>query len=207
VQLAALKNNSNNPRVREAQAEILSLKNTGLAVTVDIGDPSNVHPKNKEPLGDRLSRIALANVYAKKIEFSGPVYASMKVEGDAVRLSFTHANGLTTHYPDGLYAHVSAPDPTTNKIAAEIPASNDGPLQGFQIAGADGKYVDAQATIDGNTVVVRGTGVSTPVSVRYAWDNYPYGANLYNSAGLPAVPFRTNKSDDAPTTAAQAKAQ
>ena len=197
VQLAALKNNSNNPRVREQQAEILSVKNTGLAVAVDIGDPANVHPKNKEALCDRLSRIALANVYGKKMEFSGPVYASMKVEGDAIRITFTHAQGLTTHYPSGLYAHVSAPDPTTGKVAAEIPAANDGPLKWFQIAGADGKYVDAQATIDGSSVVVKSADVSAPVSVRYAWDNYPYGANLYNAAGLPAAPFRTNKMDDA----------
>jgi sialate O-acetylesterase len=196
VQLAALKNNSNSPRVREAQAEILSLKNTGLAVAVDIGDPANVHPKNKEALCDRLSRIALANVYGKKMEFSGPVYAGMKVEGDAIRINFSHAQGLTTHYPDGLYTHVSAPDPATGKVAAEIPAANDGPLKWFQIAGADGKYVDAQATIDGSAVVVRSPDVSAPVSVRYAWDNYPYGANLYNAAGLPAVPFRTNKMDD-----------
>jgi sialate O-acetylesterase len=204
VQLAALKNNSNNPRVREQQAEILSLPNTGLAVTIDIGDSANVHPKNKEPLCDRLSRIALANVYGKKMEFSGPVYLGMKVEGDAIRISFAHADGLTTHYPEGLYAHVSEPG-TTN--TAEIPAANDGPLKWFQIARADGKYVDAQATIDGNTVVVRSPDVSAPVSARYAWDNYPYGANLYNSAGLPAVPFRTNKMDDAPAAAARPKAQ
>jgi sialate O-acetylesterase len=196
VQLAALKNNSNNPRVREAQAEILSLKNTGLAVAVDIGDPANVHPKNKEALCDRLSRIALANVYGKKMEFSGPVYAGMKVEGDAIRVSFSHAQGLTTHYPAGLYDHVSAPD-AAGKVAAEIPASNDGPLKWFQVAGADGKYVDAQATIDGSSVVVKSPDVAAPVSVRYAWDNYPYGANLYNAAGLPAAPFRTNKLDDA----------
>ena len=207
VQLAALKNNSNNPRVREQQAEILALPNTGLAVTVDIGDSANVHPKNKEPLGDRLSRIALANMYGRKMEFSGPVYASMKVEGDAIRINFTHADGLTTHYPDGLYAHVSEPNPSTNAPVAEIPASNDGPLKWLQIAGANGKYVDAQATIDGNAVVVRSPDVPVPVSVRYAWDNYPYGANLYNSAGLPAVPFRTNKMDDAPAAAAQPKAQ
>jgi sialate O-acetylesterase len=200
VQLAALKNNSNNPRVREAQAEILSAKNTGLAVTVDIGDPANVHPKNKEPLCDRLSRIALANVYGRKMEFSGPVYAGMKVEGDAVRISFTHAQGLTTHYPEGLYAHVSAQD-ASGKVAAEIPAANDGPLKWFQIAGADGNYVDATATIEGSAVVVRSPEVTAPVSVRYAWDNYPYGANLYNAAGLPAVPFRTSKSDEAATVA------
>lgn len=204
VQLAALKNNSNNPRVREQQAEILSLPNTGLAVTIDIGDSANVHPKNKEPLCDRLSRIALANVYGKKMEFSGPVYSGMKVEADAIRISFTHADGLTTHYPEGLYAHVSEPG-TTN--TAEIPAENDGPLKWFQIAGADGKYVDAQATIDGNTVVVRSPDVPAPVSVRYAWDNYPYGANLYNSAGLPAAPFRTNKLDDSAATGSGLKPQ
>jgi sialate O-acetylesterase len=194
VQLAALKNNSNNPRVREQQAEILSVKNAGLAVAVDIGDSANVHPKNKEALCDRLSRIALANVYGKKMEFSGPVYSGMKVEGNAIRLTFTHAAGLTTHYPEGLYAHVSSPPNPAS--TAEVPAANDGPLKWFQIAGADGKYVDAQASIDGNTVVVRSADVSAPVSVRYAWDNYPYGANLYNSAGLPAVPFRTNKMDE-----------
>jgi sialate O-acetylesterase len=200
VQLAALKNNSNNPRVREAQAEILSVKNTGLAVAVDIGDPGNVHPKNKEALCDRLSRIALANVYGKKMEFSGPVYAGMKVEGDSIRLTFTHAQGLTTHYPAGLYDHVSAPD-ATGKVAAEIPATNDGPLKWFQIAGADGKYFDGTATISGSSVVVKSPDVPAPVSVRYAWDSYPYGANLYNAAGLPAAPFRTNRMDDAATMA------
>jgi sialate O-acetylesterase len=206
VQLAALKNNSNNPRVREQQAAILSVPNTGLAVTVDIGDSANVHPKNKEALCDRLSRIALANVYGKKMEFSGPVYAGMKVEGDAIRISFTHADGLTTHYPGGLYAHVSAPPNPAS--TAEVPAANDGPLKWFQIAGADGKYIDAQATIDGKTVVVRSPDVAAPTEVRYAWDNYPYGANLYNSAGLPAVPFRTNIMDEpAPTTPAPPRAQ
>jgi sialate O-acetylesterase len=194
VQLGPLKNNSNNPRVREQQADILSVPNTGLAVSIDVGDSANVHPKNKEAQSDRLSRIALANVYGKKMEFSGPMYAGMKVEGNAIRISFTHAQGLTTHYPDGLYAHVSSPPnpPST----AEVPASNDGPLKWFQIAGADGKYVDAQATIDGSTVVVRSPDVPAPTEVRYAWDNYPYGANLYNSAGLPAAPFRTNRMDE-----------
>jgi sialate O-acetylesterase len=203
VQLAPLKNNSNNPRVREAQAEILSLPNTGLAVTIDIGDPANVHPKNKEPLCDRLSRIALATVYGKKMEYSGPVYASMKVEGDSVRVSFTHAAGLTTHYPAGLYTHVSGPSATGVTPSVPIPPE-DGPLKWFQIAGADGKYVDADATISGSSVIVKSATVSAPVSVRYAWDNYPLGANLYNAAGLPAAPFRTNKMDDA---AASAKTQ
>lgn len=195
VQLAALKNNSNNPRVREAQAEILAVPNTGLAVTIDIGDPANVHPKNKEPLADRLSRIALAQVYGRKMEYSGPVYAGMKVEGDAVRISFTHALGLTTHYPDALYAHLAGPSATGVTPSVPLPPQ-DGPLKWFQVAGADGKYVDADATISGSSVVVRSASVPAPVSVRYAWDNYPLGANLYNSAGLPAVPFRTNKMDE-----------
>jgi len=168
VQLAALKNVSNNPMVREQQAKILSLANTGMAVTIDIGDPDNVHPKNKEPLGDRLTKIALANVYGRKEEFSGPVFASMKMDGGAVRIRFTHAGGLT---------------------------AKDGPLKWFQIAGADQKFVDAEAKIEGDTVVVRSQQVSAPVAVRYAWDNYPEGANLYNAAGLPAAPFRTDTWD------------
>jgi sialate O-acetylesterase len=170
--------------------------NAALAVTVDIGDPGNVHPKNKEPLADRLSRIALANVYGRKMEYSGPVYASMKVEGDAIRISFTHAQGLTTHYPVDLYAHAITPAYAAPGAAPLPIPPNDGPLKWFQIAGADGKFVDAQATIDGSTVVVRSPDVPAPVEVRYAWDNYPLGANLYNAAGLPAVPFRTNKMDE-----------
>jgi sialate O-acetylesterase len=169
VQLAALKNVSNNPVVRESQSAILSLPNTGMAVTIDIGDPDNVHPKNKEPLGDRLTRIALANTYGRKIEYSGPVYESMKIEGNAIRLKFSHVDG-------GLVA-------------------KDGPLKWFQIAGADQNFVDAGAAIDGDTIVVRSAQVPAPVAVRYAWADYPEGCNLYNSAGLPAAPFRTDQWD------------
>jgi sialate O-acetylesterase len=169
VQLPALKNVSNNPMVRESQSAILSLPNTGMAVTIDIGDPDNVHPKNKEPLGDRLTLIALANNYGHKVEFSGPVYDSMTIEGGAIRLKFSHVDG-------GLVA-------------------KGGPLKWFQIAGADQKFVDADATIDGDSVVVSSANVSAPVAVRYAWDNYPDGCNLYNAAGLPAAPFRTDRWD------------
>jgi sialate O-acetylesterase len=169
VQLAALKNVSNNPMVREQQAALLSLPNTGMAATIDIGDPDNVHPKNKEPLGDRLSRIALANTYGRKIEYSGPVYDSMKIEGNAIRLKFTHEGA-------GLVA-------------------KGGPLRWFQIAGADQNFVDAEARIDGDTVVVHSDKVNDPVAVRYAWDDYPEGCNLYNMAGLPAAPFRTDRWD------------
>jgi sialate O-acetylesterase len=168
VQLAPLKNASNNPMVREAQAKILSLPKTGLAITIDIGDPTNVHPKNKEPLGHRLTDIALANVYGKKMEFAGPMFASLKIEGSTARVKFTHAAGLT---------------------------AKDGPLKWFQIASADGKFVDADAKIEGDAVLVSSAAVPAPTAVRYAWDNYPDGANLYNGAGLPAAPFRTDSSD------------
>jgi sialate O-acetylesterase len=176
VQLPALKNVSNNPMVRESQAKILSLPNSGLAVTIDAGDPDNVHPKNKEPVGERLALIALANAYGRKLEYSGPRYSAMKVEGDTIRLRFTHVDG-------GLVA-------------------KDGPLKWFQIAGVDGQFVDADATIDGDSIVVKSAGVPAPVAVRYAWSNYPIGCNLYNAAGLPAAPFRTD-SWDALTAIAQ----
>jgi len=108
-QLAALQNNSNNPQVREWQAGALNLPKTAMAVTIDIGDEKNVHPKDKQDVGDRLTRIALAKVYGRKIEYSGPVYESMKIEGNAVRLKFSHPGG-------GLIA-------------------KNGPLQTFEIAG------------------------------------------------------------------------
>jgi sialate O-acetylesterase len=168
VQLPALGNVSNNPMVREQQAEILSLPKTGLAVTIDIGDPKDVHPHNKAPLGERLTKIAMANVYGRKIEYSGPIYQSMKAEGDSIRITFSHAAGLT---------------------------AKDGPLKWFQIAGEDRKFVDAEARIEGGSVVVRAAGISKPAAVRYAWDNYPEGCNLYNGADLPAMPFRTDRWD------------
>ena len=169
VQLPALKNVSNNPAEREQQAKILDLPNTGLAVTIDIGDPNNVHPKNKAPLGERLTKIALAKAYGQKLEYSGPQYAGFDVTGDSVRVRFTHVDG-------GLMA-------------------KDGPLQWFEIAGEDKVFVPAEATIEGGTIVVHSKDVAKPVAVRYAWDNYPFGCNLYNQAGLPAAPFRTDDWD------------
>lgn len=165
-QLAALENNSNNPQVREWQAEALKLPATGMVVTIDVGDRKDVHPHDKAPVGDRLARIALANVYGRKIEFSGPHYESCKVENGAMRLNFSHLGG-------GLVA-------------------KDGPLKTFEIAGADEKYVPAEAVIEGKTIVVQSAAVPAPVAARYAWANYPDGCNLYNAAGLPAAPFRTD---------------
>jgi sialate O-acetylesterase len=177
VQLPALKNVSNNPLVRDGQAKLLTVPNTYMAVTIDIGDPDNVHPKNKEPLGDRLTDIALAKAYRRNIIYSGPVYETMRVEGSTLHLKFSQIGG-------GLVA-------------------KDGPLKWFQVAGADQKFVDADAKIVGKTVVLSSPQVSAPVAARYAWDNYPFGSNLYNAAGLPAAPFRTDQWDAMPPIAAQ----
>jgi len=166
VQLAALDNNSNKPEVREAQAQVLAIPNTAMAVTIDIGDKANVHPKDKQDLGDRLARIARANVYGEKIEPSGPLYQSMQVEGSTVRITFSHVGG-------GLVA-------------------KGGDLKTFEIAGKDGKFVPASATIDKETVVVSSPDVAVPTAVRYAWNRWPEGCNLYNADGLPAAPFRTD---------------
>lgn len=169
VQLAGQDADSNNPLVREAQATILKLPHTGMAVTTDIGERKNVHPKNKQDVGDRLARIALAQVYGRDLEYSGPVYEAMQVEGDKIRLKFSHLGG-------GLVAR-------------------GGPLKWFTIAGADGKFVPADATIDGDTVLVHSDAVPAPTAVRYAWVNYPEGCNLFNAAGLPAPQFRTDAPD------------
>ena len=177
VQLPALGNVSNNPLIREGQAQLASLPNAAVAVTIDIGDPKDVHPHNKEPQGDRLTRIALANAYGRKIEASGPEYQSMQFENGAMRIKFTHVAG-------GL-------------------AAKDGPLKWFQIAGSDQKFVTADAKIEGDSVVVSSPQVVDPAAVRYAWDNYPEGCNLYNSEGLPAAPFRTDRWDAMPPIAAQ----
>jgi sialate O-acetylesterase len=167
VQLPGQEAASNSPWVREAQATVLSLPNTGMAVITDIGEAHNVHPKNKQDVGDRLSRIALANVYGLKMEFSGPAYESMQVEGGAIRVKFSHLGG-------GLVARGGEP------------------LKWFEIAGADKKFVPAVAKIDGDTVVVSSPDVAAPVAVRYAWVNFPDGCNLFNAAGLPAAQFRTD---------------
>jgi sialate O-acetylesterase len=256
VQLPALKNVSNNPLVREQQAEILSLPNTAIAVTVDIGDPANVHPKNKEPLGHRLELLALADAYGRKnIESSGPVYSSMKVKGNAIQINFTHATGLKSAPTPNQLAGLTWPDAPARPAAPPVPPPttannnmpntgtptpaatagapaargprgprNQGPpppvevsappdpavladasahLRGFQIAGADQNFVDADAKIVGDSVVVSSPQVASPVAVRYAWDNYPVTANLYNAANLPAAPFRTDKWDAMPAIAAQ----
>jgi len=152
--------------LREAQSMTLSLRNTGQAVIIDIGEAADIHPKNKQDVGKRLSLIALAKIYGKDIVFSGPMYKSMVIEGDSIRLRFDYVGG-------GLVA------------------KEGGPLNGFAVAGEDRKFVWAEATIDGSTVVVGNDAVARPVAVRYAWANNPV-CNLYNTADLPASPFRTD---------------
>ncbi len=166
-QLAALDNNSNSPAVRAMQAEALRLPGTAMAVTIDIGDEKNVHPKDKQDVGDRLCRIALAKTYGKKIEYSGPEYIGVERAGAALRLKFAHAKG-------GLVAR-------------------GGPLQRFEVEDAEGKFVPADAKIAGDTVIVSAAGVADPKAARYAWANYPIGCNLYNQDGLPAAPFETQE--------------
>ena len=172
VQLAAFQAAAPEPRennwaeLREAQAMTAkTLRNCGLAVAIDIGDAVDIHPKDKQDVGHRLALNALAQTYGKKVEFSGPWYRSMKIDGDKVHLKFDHTDG-------GLVA-------------------KGGRLTGFAVAGADHKFVWAEAVIAGDTVVVTSPKVAQPVAVRYAWDINP-ACNLFNQSGLPAVPFRTD---------------
>ena len=158
--------NGMSPEVREAQrVTVETTPYTAMAVTVDIGHPTDIHPKEKQPIGVRLSLAARALVYGESIEYSGPTYDSMSVAGNRVTLRFKHLGG-------GLVA-------------------KGGDLKGFTIAGEDGKFVDARAAIDGETIVVSSDAVTAPVAVRYGWTNVP-DVNLYNAAGLPASPFQTD---------------
>lgn len=155
--------------LREAQSMTLSLPNTGMATTIDIGDAANIHPKNKEEVGRRLSLVALSKVYHQRIESSGPVFDSMHVEDGKVLLHWTHAGGLKT--------------------------TDGGAPQGFALCGDDGIWHWATAAIEGETVVLSNPDVSHPVAVRYAWADNPQ-VNLINKFGLPAVPFRTDHATD-----------
>ena len=159
-------------RVREGMLKALSLPRSGMAITVDLGEADNIHPKNKQDVGKRLALWALADVYGQKVIAScGPLPAGQEVRGGEMIVSFKHTDG-------GLVAK-----------GAE--------LTGFAIAGADKKWSKAKGRIDGSKVVVSSPDVKEPVAVRYAWADNP-DCNLYNGAGLPASPFRT---DDWPSAA------
>jgi sialate O-acetylesterase len=154
------------PELREAQ--LLTWQKTprtAMVVTDDVGEGNNIHPTHKEPVGARLALAARAIAYGEKIEYSGPVYDSMKIEGDRAILSFTHVG-------DGLVAQ-------------------GGELKGFTVASVDEHFVPAMAVIDTDKVIVSSPAVTKPAAVRYGWDNVP-DVNLFNRQGLPATPFRTD---------------
>jgi len=154
------------PAVREAMLKTLALPRTGMGINIDIGDEKNIHPVNKQEVGHRLALWALGTVYGRSVPAtSGPLPAGSVVSGREMVVRFTHTNG-------GLVA-------------------KGGALQGFVIAGEDRQWKPAQARIEGDTILVSSPEVAKPVSVRYAWENFPT-CNLYNGAGLPATPFRTD---------------
>ncbi|MDI1248821.1 MAG: sialate O-acetylesterase [Lacunisphaera sp.] len=154
------------PAFREAQFRTWQgTPHTAMVVTTDVGDAENIHPTRKRPVGERLALAALALTYGQPVEYSGPVFSRMTIEGNRAVITFQHAGG-------GLMAKGDA-------------------LKGFTMAGMDGKFVPARAEIQDSTVVVTAEGIDPPAAVRYGWANVP-DVNLYNREGFPAVPFRTD---------------
>ena len=155
--------------LRQQQLNTLSLSNTALAVTIDLGDWNELHPENKKGVAHRLALQAMKQVYGEKnLVASGPIFKSMKIEDSKIILTFSNVGtGLITK-------------------------DNKAPGQ-FAIAGPDNKYVWANAIIKNNSVIVWYDSIKNPVSVRYAWADNPEGANLYNKEGLPASPFQAGK--------------
>ncbi len=175
VQLAGFGPNASEPadypwaELRQSQAAALALPQTGMAVAIDVGNASDIHPTDKQDVAHRLALTAERVAYGENVIASGPTYQSMTIEGDRIRLKFANADsGLKLKD-----AHAAA--------------------RGFAIAGADGHFVWASAAVDGRDVLVSSAGVKAPTAVRYDWSNTPDG-NLYNRQGLPAVPFRTDHS-------------
>lgn len=161
--------------LREAQLMALQLPDTGLAVTIDLGEANNVHPPRKQEVGRRLALWALGTTYRKDLVYSGPVYETMQTEGHRIRIRFRHVG-------HGLQAQ-------------------GGNLRGFAIAGADKKFIWGDAQIDRDSVLVSSPEVGAPIAVRYGWAGNP-DCSLYNKDGLPASPFRT---DDWPASTINAK--
>lgn len=157
------------PEIWEAQTSVLtSVKNTGMAVTTDITNLKDIHPKNKQDVGKRLALWALAKDYGRNdLVYSGPIYKSQKVEGSKIRLEFDHVGG-------------------------GLKSRDDKPLNWFQIAGETGDFVEATAVVDGNSVVVSSDKVEKPTAVRFGWHQLAE-PNLVNKVGLPASPFRTGR--------------
>ena len=166
VQLANFNGEGNWPPLREAQLQTLSLPNTGMAVTIDVGEANDIHPKNKQDVGHRLGLAARALAYGEDIAYSGPLYRDMRLEGNKVRLGF-------------------------DRVGGGVVSKGNQPLEGLMVAGDDQVFVEADAEMDGDEVVVWSERVPRPVAVRYAWENNP-DCTLYNVDNLPASPFRTD---------------
>lgn len=173
VQLASFMESKDQPSesnwalLREAQLNTLSVKNTGMAVTIDIGEWNDIHPLNKKDVGKRLALAAQKIAYGEDVVYSGPIYSSMTIKGNKIILSF-------------------------DNIGSGLVTKGDGPLKQFAIAGADKRFVWANAEILDNMVIVYSDEIENPIAVRYAWADNPEGANLFNKEGLPASPFRTD---------------
>jgi sialate O-acetylesterase len=187
VQLANFTTVSTNPaggdgyaKIRNAQTKSMSIPHTGMATIIDIGEANDIHPKNKQDVGKRLSLWALKNDYGKKdiTVTSGPMFKSIAVEGNKIRITFDSiGSGLFVGQKNG-----------RNPVIEDI----GGKLQRFAIAGEDKNWVWADAVIEGDNVVVSSDKVPAPVAVRYAYAANPAGCNLYNKENLPAVPFRSD---------------
>lgn len=147
--------------LREQQVKTLGLRNTAMAVTIDIGNPEDVHPTDKLDVGLRLARAARAISYGEPVEYYGPMFRQATPEGAAIRVWFDHARGLM---------------------------AKEGEVTGFEVAGRDGKFSPAKVSIEGETLVVSSPEVAEPVQVRYGWANSPQ-CDLFNGEGLPASPF------------------
>jgi sialate O-acetylesterase len=172
VQLAGFKaengnsaTGSNWAELREAQAMATALPNTGMAVTIDIGDANDIHPRKKQDVGKRLAAMALKQTYGVDVPAWSPRYKSMQVKGNKVELTFTSVqNGF----------------------------KDNNAIKGFEVAGADQHFYPAQVTISGSKLIVSASQVTQPVAVRYAWSDDTGYANLYNKEGFPVAPFRTD---------------
>ncbi len=155
--------NSNWARLRDEQRQAMEISNTGMVVTIDVGEYNDLHPKDKKTVGQRLARWVRRDIFGEAVETSGPIFDHAEREGSRLRLFFNHAGS-------GLMVKGEKPN-------------------GFMLSGSDGIYYSANATIDGSTILVSHSGISEPAFVRYAWSDNPEGANLYNNDGLPASPF------------------
>jgi len=162
-------NGSSWAELREAQTETLSMANTGMAVTLDIGETNDIHPKNKQDVGARLAAIALSQLYNNNVAYIGPVYQSMKIEGSKAIVSFSYID------------------------SGFLVKDKYNYIKGFEIAGTDKKFYFARAFIENGKVVVHSDSVLLPVAVRYGWADDMPEANLYNKQGFPTLPFRTDK--------------